>query len=151
MLRLLFLSHAGSHETPMAEFIMEHLIQEHGLATHLSVDSACLDSEGLSLSAEGQAVLKAHGIPATMKKAFPLEWKTYDEYDFILLMEEDTRPFLFNILGGDVDEKIHLLSEYGEGNKNIPNPGQGVNLEDAFQEEEAACLGLLKKLEDWVR
>ncbi len=151
MLRLLFLTHSGSRETPMAEFIMDHLIQKYHLASHLSVNSACPDGEGLPLCTEGQAALAARGIACTMKKAFPLEWKTYDAYDFILLMDETTRPFLFNILGGDVDEKIHLLSEYSEGNKNISNPYQGGSFAIACEEEMAGCLGLLKKLEDWVR
>ncbi len=151
MIRLLFLSHSKSSETPMAEFIMDSLIQEYDLAHEISIDSACIEGNGLPLSLDGQEILKSRGIPCTMKKAFPLAWKTYDEYDFILLMDEDSRPYLFNILGGDVDEKIHLLSEYGGDEKNISNPYQGGSFAQAFEEAEAGCKGLLAKLEDWVR
>ncbi len=151
MIKLLFLAHSGSHETPMAEFIMDALIQEHDLASHISIDSASLEGDGLPLCDAGQETLAARGIHATMKKAFPLAWKTYDEYDFILLMDDGCRPFLFNILGGDVDEKIHLLSEYAGGERNISNPYQGGSFEKAYEESKAGCFGLLKKLEDWVR
>ncbi len=151
MIKLLFLSHTKSCETPMAEFIMDALVQERDLASHISIDSACVEGRGRPLCLEGQEVLKSRGIPCTMKKAFPLEWKTYDEYDFILLMDEESRPCLFNILGGDVDEKIHLLSEYAGGEKNMSNPYQGGSFEKAFDEEMEGCRGLLEKLEDWVK
>ena len=151
MIKLLFLSHTKSCETPMAEFIMDSLIQERDLAAHISIDSACIEGNGLPLSLEGQEVLESRGIPCTMKKAFPLAWKTYDEYTFILLMDEDSRPYLFNILGGDVDEKIHLLSEYAGGERNISNPYQDGSFEKAFEEEMEGCRGLVEKLEDWVR
>ena len=49
-----------------------------------------------------------------MKKTFPIAWKTYDDYDFILLMNDKNNPDIFNTMGGDVDEKIHLLSESPE-------------------------------------
>ncbi|MDY2664950.1 MAG: hypothetical protein SOV30_04010, partial [Dialister sp.] len=92
-----------------------------------------------------------HGIPYTMKKTFPIAWKTYDDYDFILLMNDKNNPDIFNTLGGDVDAKIHLLAEYAGKEADIPNPHKGAAFEDAYELEEKACEGLLKKLEAWIR
>lgn len=151
MIRLLFISHTGNNEPPMAQCIMDHLIQEAGLAEALSVSAACFAKEGASLSKAAQETLSAHGVPYTEKKAFPIAWKTYDEYDFILLMNDKNNPDIFNTMGGDVDEKIHLLSEYAGEEADIPNPHKGGTFEDAYEEEEKACKGLLKKLEAWIR
>ena len=151
MIRLLFISHTGNNEPPMAQCIMDHLIREAGLAEALSVSAACFAKEGASLSKAAQETLSAHGIPYTEKKAFPIAWKTYDEYDFILLMNDKNNPDIFNTMGGDVDEKIHLLSEYAGKEADIPNPHKDGTFEDAYELEEKACEGLLKKLEAWIR
>lgn len=151
MIRLLFISHTGNNEPPMAQCIMDHLIRKAGLAEALSVSAACFAKEGASLSKTAQETLSAHGIPCTEKKAFPIAWKTYDEYDFILLMNDKNNPDIFNTMGGDVDEKIHLLSEYAGKEADIPNPHKDGTFEDAYELEEKACEGLLKKLEAWIR
>ena len=151
MIRLLFISHTGNNEPPMAQCIMDHLIRKAGLTESLSVSAACFANEGASLSKAAQETLSAHGIPYTEKKAFPIAWKTYDEYDFILLMNDKNNPDIFNTMGGDVDEKIHLLSEYAGEEADIPNPHKGGTFEEAYEEEEKACKGLLKKLEAWIR
>ena len=151
MIRLLFISHTGNNEPPMAQCIMDHLIRKAGLAEALSVSAACFAKEGASLSKAAQETLSAHGIPCTEKKAFPIAWKTYDEYDFILLMNDKNNPDIFNTMGGDVDEKIHLLSEYAGEEADIPNPHKDGTFEEAYEEEEKACEGLLKKLEAWIR
>ena len=151
MIRLLFISHTGNNEPPMAQCIMDHLIRKAGLTKSLSVSAACFAKEGASLSKAAQETLSAHGIPYTEKKAFPIAWKTYDEYDFILLMNDKNNPDIFNTMGGDVDEKIHLLSEFAGEEGDIPNPHKGATFEEAYEEEEKACEGLLKKLEAWIR
>ena len=151
MIRLLFISHTGNNEPPMAQCIMDHLIRKAGLAEALSVSAACFAKEGASLSKAAQETLSAHGIPYTEKKAFPIAWKTYDDYDFILLMNDKNNPDIFNTMGGDVDEKIHLLSEFAGEEADIPNPHKGGTFEEAYAQEEKACEGLLKKLEAWIR
>ena len=151
MIRLLFISHTGNNEPPMAQCIMDHLIRKAGLTKSLSVSAACFAKEGASLSKAAQEILSAHGIPYTEKKAFPIAWKTYDEYDFILLMNDKNNPDIFNTMGGDVDEKIHLLSEYAGEEADIPNPHKDGTFEGAYELEEKACEGLLKKLEAWIR
>ncbi len=99
MIKLLFLSHTGSGEPPMAEFIMKHLVKEAGLSEKIYVSSACLEKEGSPLCQEGKDVLAAHGIPATNKKALPLEWSTYDQFNYIFLMDNPQDPRLFNTMG----------------------------------------------------
>ena len=71
MIRLLFISHTGNNEPPMAQCIMDHLIRKAGLAEALSVSAACFDKEGASLSKTAQETLSAHGIPCTEKRPSP--------------------------------------------------------------------------------
>ena len=150
MIKLLFLSHTGSGEPPMAEFIMKHLVKEAGLSEKIYVSSARLEKEGSPLCPEGQEVLAAHGIPVTNKKALPLEWGTYNQFNYIFLMDSPQDPRLFNTMGGDVDSKISLLSTYAGCDGGIANPYKGASFEDAYHASEVACRKLLEKYKDWV-
>ena len=150
MIRLLFISHTGNNEPPMAQCIMDHLIQKAGLTDSLSVSAASFAKEGAPLSKAAQETLSAHGIPYTMKKTFPIAWKTYDDYDFILLMNDKNNPDIFNTMGGDVDNKISLLSAAAGYDGGIANPYQGASFEEAFQASDIACQKLLEKYKDWI-
>ena len=46
MIRLLFISHTGNNEPPMAQCIMNHLIQKAGLTDSLSVSAASFAQGG---------------------------------------------------------------------------------------------------------
>ncbi|WP_296974184.1 hypothetical protein [uncultured Dialister sp.] len=150
MIRLLFLSHTGSGEPPMAEFIMKQLVKEAGLADQIYVSSARLEKKGGPLCEEGQKVLLAHGVPCTSKEALPLEWGTYDQYNYIFLMDNPQDPRLFNTMGGDVDNKISLLSAQAGYEGGIANPYDGASFEDAFHASDTACRKLLEKLKSWI-
>lgn len=150
MIRLLFLSHTGSGEPPMAEFIMKQLVKEAGLADRIYVSSARLEKKGGPLCEEGQKVLLAHGVPCTSKEALPLEWGTYDQYNYIFLMDNPQDPRLFNTMGGDVDNKISLLSAQAGYEGGIANPYDGASFEDVFHASDTACRKLLEKLKSWI-
>ncbi|WP_297019091.1 hypothetical protein [uncultured Dialister sp.] len=150
MIKLLFLAHTGSGEPPMAEFIMKQLIKEAGLEDRIYVSSARLEKKGGPLCEEGQKVLAAHGIPSTPKEALPLEWGTYDQYNYIFLMDNPQDPRLFNTMGGDVDNKISLLSAQAGYEGGIANPYGGATFEEAYHASDVACRKLLEKLKGWI-
>lgn len=150
MIRLLFLSYGHCSEPPMASYLMQHLIQEAALTERLSVASACFPRLPSPLCEKGQAVLRTHHIPMEEDHHFSLEWKSYDQYDFILLLDKGQEGALFNTLGGDVDEKIHLLSDYAASPVTPVNPYETGDFESAFQVESAGCQGLLAQLKSWI-
>lgn len=150
MIKLLFISHTGSGEPPMAEFIMKHMVKKAGLEEKIYVSSARLEKEGSPLCTDGLTVLAAHGIPFMNKKPMALEWRTYDQFDYIYLMDNPQDPRLFNTMGGDVDNKISLLSTYAGYEGGIANPYKGASFEDAYHASEIACRKLVEKFRDWV-
>ena len=151
MIRLLFLSYDNSPEPPMATYIMTHLVKEAQLTDRILTHSATLAKLPAPLCQEGQKVLAAHHVPMEEDHHFSLEWKSYDDYDFILLMNTSQNAVLFNTLGGDVDEKFHLLSEYAPSPFSLLSPYESHDFEQAFLQENTCCQGLLKKLESWIR
>ncbi len=151
MIRLLFLSHPSSNEPPMSVYLMSHFIEQAHLESRISVASASLTKKVQSICEDGKTTLKNHHIPLPPLRHFPLAWKSYEEYDFILPTDSTQENQLFNTIGGDIDEKIHPLSTYSTIATPIPNPYETKNWEETFQASEMACQGLLKKLVSWIR
>ena len=103
-------------QTPAALFIARQLIQDADLEDRIEAESARIeDCKGEPLCEEGKNALEAAGFPVTPEVPIPLEWKTYDNYNLILLVDNPDNPALFNTMGGDVDNKIHLLSDHDAG------------------------------------
>ena len=151
MIKLLFLSHPKSSEPPMAYFIMKELVKQAHLEDRITIDTARLTKNSTPLNDAARAELAIHHIPTDDTLPFALAWKTYEDYDFILAMDGSEENELFNTVGGDVDEKIHILSDYAKNPTTIPNPATGAFWDDVYETSTAGCQGLLEKLEDWIR
>ena len=151
MIKLLFLSHPKSSEPPMAYFIMKELVKQAHLEARITIDTARLTKKGTALNDAARAELAIHQIPVDDTIPFALAWKTYENYDFLLTMDNSEENELFNTVGGDIDEKIHTLSDYAKHPTAIPNPTTGAFWDDVYETSVAGCQGLLEKLEDWIR
>lgn len=151
MIKLLFISHTGTGEPPMAQFIMKDLVKKAGLEEKIYVSSARFEKVGGPLCEEGRQVLKAHGVPCSPREALPLEWKTYDQYNYIYFMDNLQDPRIFNTLGGDVDNKLSLLSSAYGSEEGISNPYGRGSFEKAFRDSEEACKILVQKFREWVK
>ena len=151
MIKLLFISHTGTGEPPMAQFIMKDLVKKAGLEEKIYVSSARFEKVGGPLCEEGRQVLKAHGVPCSPREALPLEWKTYDQYNYIYFMDNLQDPRIFNTLGGDVDDKLRLLSSAYGDDSGISNPYGRGSFEKAYDQSEKACRILVRKFRDWVK
>ena len=66
MKKILFVCHGNICRSPMAEFVMKHLVREAGLMGEISVASKALhrDELGSDMHRGTREVLRAHGIPA---------------------------------------------------------------------------------------
>lgn len=152
MFKLLFLTHTGTGQPPAALFIARQLIQDADLEDRIEAESARIeDCKGEPLCEEGKNALEAAGFPVTHEVPIPLEWKTYDNYNLILLVDNPDNPALFNTMGGDVDNKIHLLSEYAGFEGDIENPYEEGTFAGAIKASEAACKGLIDQLSSWMK
>lgn len=101
MFKLLFLTHTGTGQPPAALFITRQLIQDADLEDRIEAESARIeDCKGEPLCEEGKNALEAAGFPVTPEVPIPLEWKTYDNYNLILLVDNPDNPALFNTMGG---------------------------------------------------
>ena len=87
--KILFVCHGNICRSPMAEFIMKHLVEEAGLADRFDIASAATSTEeiGNSVYPPARRKLSEHGISCAGKTARQMTPADYDRYDLLIGMD----------------------------------------------------------------
>jgi protein-tyrosine phosphatase len=91
--------------------------------------------------------LESHDVAILNHRARQIQKNEYDEFDYIIAMDEENMYNLKRIFAGDSKNKIHYLMEYTfTPHAEIEDPWYTRNFEKAYQDIYLGCLGLLDKL-----
>ncbi|MBP3913888.1 MAG: low molecular weight phosphotyrosine protein phosphatase, partial [Lachnospiraceae bacterium] len=58
----------------------------------------------------------------------------YDEFDYIIGMDDENMYYMKRIAGGDPEGKIHLLLEYAGLNRDIADPWYTGNFDETYED-----------------
>ena len=102
----------------MAQSVMQNLIDQSGLKTRVSVDSAAThaDEIGSPPYYETQRVLKEQKVPLVAHRAVQVTPADYERYDLILCMDDENMRSLGQIFRGKDMAKVKFLLEFAGGN-----------------------------------
>ena len=114
---ILFVCHGNICRSPMAEFVMKHLVREAGLADRIHVTSKALHTDEIGSDTH-------HGPRAVL----------------------DMRD-LARLTGGDPKGKVHRLLSYIGENRDVADPWYTGNFDVTYRDVDAGCRGLLTELE----
>ncbi len=145
MIKILFICHGNICRSPMAEYIMKKKIAENHLSDEILVSSAATSVEELGnpVYPPVKRLLNEHGISCDAHKARVMVKQDYRLYDLIIGMDSYNMRNMKLICGGDPDNKMHLLSEYGAFGKEVADPWYTRDFETAWKEISSGCEGLL--------
>ena len=148
MNRILFVCHGNICRSPMAEFVMKHLVREAGLTNSISITSKALhtDEIGSDTHQGTRAVLDAHGIPYETRHAALMTHADYDACDMIIGMDEENMRDLARLTGGDPNGKVHKLLSYTGTTRDVADPLYTGDFNAAYRDVEAGCRALLQVL-----
>ncbi|MBO4428305.1 MAG: low molecular weight phosphotyrosine protein phosphatase [Bacteroidales bacterium] len=149
MKRILFVCHGNICRSPMAEFIMKHLLKERGLEKEFLVESAAVSWEetGNPIYPPAKRCLSQHGIwfdPA--KSARAVSPADYDRYDLIVCMDASNLRYLQRIIPSDPQGKIRLLMSYAGTARDVADPWYTEDFEQAYRDILEGCEGMMKQL-----
>ena len=136
MKRILFVCHGNICRSPMAEFVMRHLIREAGLADRVSVTSRALHTDELD----------THAIPYEKRSAALMTRADYDAYDIIIAMDTENMHDLARLTGGDPKGKVHRLLSYIGESRDVADPWYTGNFDETYRDVDAGCRALLQAL-----
>ena len=132
----------------MAEMILKDLIYKNSKRYLISCESMATSMEELGNDIYPKAKKKLEEMNIDVERHIARQFKRsdYDKYDYIIVFEERNKRDLINIIGNDVDNKIHLILEYAENIKDIDDPWYTDDFDTAYDEIYEGCVGLFNYL-----
>lgn len=152
MIKILFVCHGNICRSPMAEFILKDMTAKQGIASRFLIASAATSTEeiwngtGNPVYPPARKELARHGISCDGKRAVQLTREDYQSYDYLIGMDQQNLKNMHRILGGDPEQKLHLLLDYTESPGDIADPWYTGDFIKTFRDIEAGCKGLLEEL-----
>jgi len=146
--KILFICHGNICRSPMAEFVMKHLVDEAGLSDAFEIASAAVSTEeiGNPVYPPARQKLAEHGIGCEGKRARVMTRDDYRYYDYIVAMDRDNLRRLQRLCGQDQDRKISLLMDYTDRPGDVADPWYTRDFEATLKDVLEGCRGLLEKL-----
>lgn len=151
MIKILFVCHGNICRSPMAEFMMKDMVKYRQLDDKIYVDSAALSTEeiGNGIHEGTREKLEAVGVSYDEnKKARMMTSHDYEEFDYIIGMDELNMRELRQLFNGDPDGKTYKLMEFTDNDKDIPDPWYTHDFDDTYDDILVGLSGLLKCLKE---
>ena len=149
MTRILFVCHGNICRSPMAEYVMKHLVKEAGLEDQFQIASAATSREelGSPVYPPARKKLAEHGISCAGHMARQHQNRDYDEYDLLIGMDHANLRNMHRICGGDFDGKMHLLLDFTDHPGEVADPWYTRDFDAAWSDILAGCRSLLEGLQ----
>ena len=145
---ILFICHGNICRSPMAEFVLKHLVKQRGVEDDFYIASAATSYEeiGNDIHRGTRKKLKEEGIPFEKRAAVRATKQDYDDYDYLIVMDRYNVSNLSRIVGVDKEGKIKMLLEFAGENRDIADPWYTGNFDKTYDDVLRGCEGLLRFL-----
>lgn len=132
----------------MAEFVFRDMVQRKGLSDQFHIASAATSSEEIGNPVHYGTTnkLKKYGISTKGKYAVQLKRKDYQEYDYILGMENRNIRNIDRIVGSDPEHKVYKLLDFSGNPRDIADPWFTGNFDRTYDDILEGCEGFLNYL-----
>ena len=147
-MRILFVCHGNICRSPMAEFVMKHLVAEAGLSDYFEIASAATSTEeiGNPVYPPARRKLAEHGIGCEGKTARQMTRDDYRYYDKIVAMDRNNLRNLRRMFGDDTEHKISLLMDHTRRPGDVADPWYTGDFEATWRDVLEGCRGLLDEM-----
>ena len=148
MIKILFVCHGNICRSPMAEFVLQDMVDKRGLAEQFTIDSMATSTEELGNPPHRGTVRKMNemNIPMKPHRARQISFRDYDDYDYIIGMDTWNIRNLNRMLKGDPEGKVYKLLAFGSAGRDIADPWYTGNFDETYEDVAEGCEGLLAYL-----
>jgi len=153
-IKILFVCMGNICRSPTAEGVFTKLIEEEGLSHLFEIDSAGTHAYhvGEQPDLRAQNAARERGIELRYLRARKVIYGDFEDYDFLLVMDDDNYSFLLETCPEDHRSKISYLLDYAPhlGTREVPDPYYGgrYGFERVLDLVEEAAVGFLNKLKE---
>jgi len=143
---VLFVCHGNICRSPLAEFVFKDMVEKEGLNGKIYVESAGTSGYhiGDPVDRRSADVMKKHGISCAGKKSRQLELKDFDEFDYIIAMDNENMENI-RYLRPNPGCTVRLLMDYAGGGI-VDDPYFTLDFDKAYEDISRGCRGLLEAI-----
>ncbi len=148
MKKILFICHGNICRSTMAEFVMKDLVNKAGLSDNFYIESAATSREeiGNDTDPRTKRKLTEMGVPFARRKARQMTKADYEEFDYIIAMDDNNIRNMMRIIGSDPDDKVAKLLEFAGKTEGIADPWYTGNFDETWDDVLEGCSALLEQL-----
>ncbi|MBR2957442.1 MAG: low molecular weight phosphotyrosine protein phosphatase [Clostridia bacterium] len=152
MIKVMFVCHGNICRSPMAEFILKSMVEKRGIADRFLIASCATSTEeiwngiGNPVYPPARKELARHGISCEGKRAVQLTKSDYENYDYLICMDENNLRNMHRMLGGDPEDKISKLMNHTRRPGDVADPWYTGNFEVTYTDIVEGCKALLNEL-----
>lgn len=149
---VLFVCHGNICRSPLAEFVFKDMVEKEGLMGKIYVESAGTSGFhiGDPVDRRSAEVMKRHGISCAGKKSRQLTARDFDEFDYIIAMDDENIDNIRRILPRSAKCTVKLLLDYADGGI-VDDPYFTLDFDKAYEDIEKGCRGLLDEIRKNLR
>lgn len=148
MIKILFICHGNICRSPMAQFVLEDMVKKAGMRDQFMIDSCATSREeiGNGVHYGTKDKLRKEGVRMHDHRARQLTKKDYEEYDYLIGMEETNIRNMKHLLGGDPEHKMMRLLDFSDHPRDIVDPWYTDNFDITYTDIVEGCEAFLKTL-----
>ncbi|MBR3565934.1 MAG: low molecular weight phosphotyrosine protein phosphatase [Paludibacteraceae bacterium] len=148
MIRILFVCHGNICRSPMAEFVMKHLVAEQHLDNQFEIASAATSTEeiGNPVYPPARRELNSHGIECNGHHARQMTTDDYDYYNYIIAMDHYNLRNMQRFVGNDSERKVSLLMDWTDNPHDVADPWYTGDFRLTWQDIWQSCNAIFTKL-----
>lgn len=152
MVKILFVCHGNICRSPMAEYVFRDMVQKTREGTgsgesfpqfHIVSAATSTEEIGNPVHRGTRDILKSHGIDPSEKRARQMTWRDYEEYDYLIGMDQWNLLNMRRITNGDPEEKLSRLLDFTDAPGDIADPWYTGDFETTYRDVVRGCRGLL--------
>ena len=141
VIKVLFICHGNICRSTMAQSILQHMVEERGIASDYYIDSAATSREEIGNGVHYGTVRKLNevGIPVVPHRARQMTANDYREFDYLIGMDSANIRNMTRIAGGDPSGKIYKLLEFSGKSRDVADPWYTGDFDATYRD---VCEGL---------
>ena len=146
MTKILFICLGNICRSPMAEYVFKDIITKKGIQNQFIIKSAATSNEeiGNGMHYGTRKKLDEMGIQYGRHIARKMTIQDYNNYDYLIGMEESNVRNILRIVGQDEENKIFRLLDFSNNPRDIADPWYTGNFDKTYEDIIEGCEGLLQ-------